>query len=210
MKKEITRLICAAICCTPIIGFAQTSDKFTSTDNLYKEGKELFQEKNYAAALPEEEQREGRMVTAVLRGIFAGESLEVQQEVTASYIGMEYRERSGKMGEILQYTRQELVQRFRNRERYSEATDLLEGFAQLGAFEIQVILRNLDIATLTAALAGASGAVVEAFFSNLADRVMYLISEELAHWQGTEEEILAAQRRVLEVGSFCLNREEES
>ena len=52
MKKEITRLICAAICCTPIIGFAQTSDKFTSTDNLYKEGKELFQEKNYAAALP--------------------------------------------------------------------------------------------------------------------------------------------------------------
>ena len=45
MKKEITRLICAAICCTPIIGFAQTGDKFTSTDNLYKEGKELFQEK---------------------------------------------------------------------------------------------------------------------------------------------------------------------
>ena len=41
MKKEITRLICAAICCTPIIGFAQTGDKFTSTDNLYKEGKEL-------------------------------------------------------------------------------------------------------------------------------------------------------------------------
>ena len=35
-----------------MIGFAQTSDKFTSTDNLYKEGKELFQEKNYAAALP--------------------------------------------------------------------------------------------------------------------------------------------------------------
>ena len=52
MKKEITRLICAAICCTPIIGFAQTGDKFTSTDNLYKEGKELFQEKNYAAVLP--------------------------------------------------------------------------------------------------------------------------------------------------------------
>ncbi|MRZ26921.1 tetratricopeptide repeat protein, partial [Parabacteroides distasonis] len=35
-----------------MIGFAQTGDKFTSTDNLYKEGKELFQERNYAAALP--------------------------------------------------------------------------------------------------------------------------------------------------------------
>ena len=52
MKKEFTRLICAAICCAPFIGFAQTGDKFTSADNLYKEGKELFQEKNYAAALP--------------------------------------------------------------------------------------------------------------------------------------------------------------
>ena len=52
MKKEITRLICATICCAPIIGFAQTGDKFTSADNLYKEGRELFQEKNYAAALP--------------------------------------------------------------------------------------------------------------------------------------------------------------
>ena len=52
MKKEITRLICATICCAPIIGFAQTGDKFTSADNLYKEGKELFQEKSYAAALP--------------------------------------------------------------------------------------------------------------------------------------------------------------
>ena len=52
MKKEITKLICAAICCAPIIGFAQTGDKFTSAGDLYKEGKELFQEKNYAAALP--------------------------------------------------------------------------------------------------------------------------------------------------------------
>lgn len=41
MKKEIIRLICAAICSAPIIGLAQTGDKFTSTDNLYKEGKEL-------------------------------------------------------------------------------------------------------------------------------------------------------------------------
>ena len=52
MKKEITRLICTAICCTPIMGLAQTSEQITSPDNLYKEGKELFLEKNYAAAVP--------------------------------------------------------------------------------------------------------------------------------------------------------------
>ena len=31
---------------------AQTGDKFTSADNLYKEGKELFREKLCAAPLP--------------------------------------------------------------------------------------------------------------------------------------------------------------
>lgn len=52
MNKTFTRLICAAICCAPMIGFAQKSDRFTASDNLYNEGKELFQEKNYAAAVP--------------------------------------------------------------------------------------------------------------------------------------------------------------
>lgn len=112
------------------------------------------------------------------------------------------------MGEILKYTRQELIHKFQKKQMYSPATDLLENFAQLGAFEIQVILRNLDNATLTAALMGASGAVAVVFFSNLADRVLYLISEDMERWQGTEEEILEAQRKVLEIGSFCLTRKE--
>ena len=165
---------------------------------------------NYAAALPEEEQAEGRMVAAALRAVFAGETLGIQREIIASYIGMDYRERGGTMGDILKYTRQELIHKFQGKELYSEATDLLEGFAQLGGFEIQVILRNLDNATLPAALMGASGSVAVAFFSNLADWVLYLISEDMERWQGTEEEILEAQRKVLEIGSFCLNREDES
>ncbi len=33
------------------------------------------------------------MVTAVLKCIFAGNALELQQEIIASYIGMEYKER---------------------------------------------------------------------------------------------------------------------
>lgn len=52
MKKRITRLICTALCCTPIVGLAQTSNEITSPDRLYQEGKELFQGKNYAAAVP--------------------------------------------------------------------------------------------------------------------------------------------------------------
>ena len=52
MKRRISRFICALVCCTPIITSAQTSEKITSPVNLYKEGRNLFLQKNYAAATP--------------------------------------------------------------------------------------------------------------------------------------------------------------
>ena len=52
MKRRISRFICALICCTPIITSAQTSEKITWPVNLYKEGRNLFLQKNYAAATP--------------------------------------------------------------------------------------------------------------------------------------------------------------
>ena len=52
MIKEISRFICALMCCTPVIASAQTSEKITSPVQLYKEGKGLFLQKSYAAAVP--------------------------------------------------------------------------------------------------------------------------------------------------------------
>lgn len=52
MKRRISRFICALICCTPILTSAQTSEKITSPVNLYKEGRTLFLQQNYAAATP--------------------------------------------------------------------------------------------------------------------------------------------------------------
>ena len=52
MKRRISRFICALICCTPILTSAQTSEKITSPVHLYKEGRNLFLQKNYAAATP--------------------------------------------------------------------------------------------------------------------------------------------------------------
>lgn len=154
---------------------------------------------NYAGALPKAERTEGHMITAALKMIFSGERRELIQEQIASYIGMEYREKWEGMGEALRRTRKEILERYKDKKLYSDATDLLEGLVHLGNFEIQTILRNLDNGTLTAALMGASGGVVTAFLSNLADRVLYLTGEDMARWQGTEEEILAAQRKVLEL-----------
>lgn len=160
---------------------------------------------NYAEALPEAERREGRMTVEALKMIFAGEDQETLSELVASCIGMEYRQRGERMGEILKYTRQEIIDRYADKKMYSDAANLLEGVAKLGDFEIQTILRNMDEATLTAVLAGASGQVAVRFLSNLADRVLYFIHGDVERWNGTEEEILEAQRKVLEIGSFCLD-----
>ena len=154
---------------------------------------------NYVMTLPEAERPEGNMIAAALRKIFAGESPKMLQELIASYIGMDYREKNGKMGELLKNSRQEILDQYKGKKIYSVNTDLLEELVHVGDFEIQLILRNLDTVTLTAALTGASGGVVRAFLANLSDRVLYFIHEDMKQWNGTEEEILAAQKKVLEL-----------
>lgn len=156
---------------------------------------------NYAKALPKE-QLEGPMVVAALAAIVAGESPELIKETIASYIGMEYWKRI--VGDkSRQCRRDEILKRYRDKGQYSAATDLLENFAALGDFELQTILRNLDNEVLTAAMCGASGTVAAAFMANLSDRVLAVISEDMDNWQGTEEEILAAQRKVVEIRERC-------
>lgn len=165
---------------------------------------------NYAAALPEGERTEGEMIVAALRKIFSGESTEIVRELIASFIGMEYREKNtGKMREVLQYTREEILEQYQGKKCYSKQTDLLEEFADLGEFEIRLILRSIDNVTLTAALAGASGKVVKAFLSNLSERMLYFIHEDMIQWNGVEEDILEAQKKVLELGMLCLREAEK-
>ena len=159
---------------------------------------------NYVGTLPKEEQREGHMIAAALKMIFEGENPVILQELIASYIGLEYWKKKGHMAQILRNTRQEIIDSHKDKELYSEATGLIEAMADLGDFEIQTMLRNMDNDTLTAALAGASGKVAVRFLSNLADRILCCIHEDIEHWSGTEEEILAAQRKVLEIGAFLL------
>ncbi len=156
---------------------------------------------NYAGTLPEE-QNEGPMVVAALEAIISGESPMMIREIIASYIGMDYWEKI--IGyKPRQYRRDEILERYRDKKQYSAATDLLESFVELGDFEIQTILRNLDNAVFTAAMCGASGAVVVAFMANISDLLLAFFSEDIANWKGTEEEILEAQRKVVEIRNRC-------
>ena len=156
---------------------------------------------NYAGTLPGA-QNEGPRVVAALEAIVSGESTDLIKEIIASYIGMDYWEKI--VGDkSLQDRRDEILKRYLDKKQYSAATDLLETFVELGDFEIQTILRNLESDVLTAALRGASGAVAVRFLANLADRVLAFISEDMDNWKGTEEEILEAQRIVAEIKNRC-------
>ena len=160
---------------------------------------------NYAAALPEEEQAAGKMIAAVLPKIFMGEKPQIIWELIASHVGMEYREMLKPLdGERHEWkkTREEILEKLKSKEPYSSATVLLEPLVEMDDFTIQAILRNIDNLTLAAAMYGASGRVVKRFFENIADTLLYYVNEDLETWQGTEEDILTAQRTVLELGAW--------
>ena len=167
---------------------------------------------NYASVLPEEEQAEGRMIAAVLPKILMGQNSKLIWELVASYVGMDYREKVKPLdGERHEWeeTREEILEKLKSKEPYSAATVLLEPLVEMDDFSIQVILRNIDNLTLAAAMYGASGRVVKRFFENVSDTVLYYVNEDLEIWQGTEEEILAAQRTVLELGALTAGEEEK-
>lgn len=164
---------------------------------------------NYATVLPEDEQAEGRMIAAVLPKIIMGQNPKLIWELAASYVGMDYRERVKPLdGERREWekTREEILEKLKSKEPYSAATVLLEPLVEMDDFSIQVILRNIDNRTFAAAMYGASGRVVKRFFENVADTVLYYVNEDLEIWQGTEEDILAAQRIVLELAE-CTGEE---
>ena len=94
---------------------------------------------NYVGTLPKSEQKEGHMIAAVLKMIFAGTNPIVLEELIASYIGMEYWQKRGHMAQILKCNRQEIIDRHKDKKIYSEATGLIEAAAELGDFEIQTM-----------------------------------------------------------------------
>jgi len=163
---------------------------------------------NYVETLTVEERREGYMIVQLLKRIASGENTELLKEVVASYVGVGYWKRVEDENRKAQgkRNRDEIIGKYRDKELYSSKTDLLERFESVGDFEIQVILRNLDSETLTAALSGASGKIVVRFLMNLSDRLLYFVSEDIDNWNGTEEEIMKAQRQVLAIGG-CFLRE---
>ncbi len=155
---------------------------------------------NYTDTLPGGEQAEGKLITESMQMIFSGETMEVLREVIASHIGMDY------WLHEMDWTKskEEILDKYAGREVLEpQVTNLLEPLLSATDFQIQMILRNLDSQTLAGALYGASGQVITKFLSNLSERMMIFIGQDVDNWIGTTQDILAAQRKILEVRANC-------
>ncbi len=125
---------------------------------------------------------------------------ELIREVIASYIGMDY------WLHRIDWTKskEEIMEKYVGKTvLVPQVTNLLEPLVHATDFQIQMILRNLDSQTLAGALYGASGSVICRFLSNLSDRMMIFICQDMENWTGTTKEILNAQRKILEVKARC-------
>ncbi len=155
---------------------------------------------NYVDALPAREQEEGKLIADSMQKIFSGETTEVLCEVIASHIGMEYW--SHKMDWTK--SKEDIFREYAGKTVLEpQVTNLLEPLLSATDFQIQMILRNLDSQTLAGALYGASGNLINRFLSNLSDRMMVFICQDIDNWTGTIQDSLDAQRRVLEVRASC-------
>ena len=97
MKRRFPRIVCAALCCIPLLAAAQTSEKSVSPQRLYQEGQTLFTQKAYSAAIPpltdylKQTEADGRTT------VEAGQRLEAEYMLACAA----YELRSPRSGELL-------------------------------------------------------------------------------------------------------------
>lgn len=113
----------------------------------------------------------------------------------ASYLGKDLREKFMQKEEGTK-SREEVLRSYKNKK---AAVPLLEELAGVEDAVLRVAIRNLDNLTLAVALSGTSGEICVRFLSNLSDRLLYFIHEDIQAVQAEYKAVLDAQRKVLKL-----------
>ncbi len=135
-----------------------------------------------------------RMVVVTLKYIVSGENEEYLKEVLASFLGRNMREKLLQKELGLSVKREEILNGYREK---TASTELLEELLNCTEEQVRFLLKHLDSDVLVLALADASGELCVRFLSNLSDRMLSFIDEDIQKCEATPEQILEAQREVL-------------
>lgn len=154
----------------------------------------------------EEDKKTAYMIADVLQYIISGESEGIIREVIASYMGRNYRNHFVNITEEKKKLRKDILAFYKEKEQKSETVCPLEEFLECSDEKIQYIIKNIENNTFVAALSGASNQVCVKFLSNLSDRLLCCIDEDIRQYRGTKEEIAEAQKKILKVSENFLQK----
>ncbi len=154
----------------------------------------------------EEDRKAASMTADVLQYIISGESEGIIREAIASHMGRNYRNHFVNITEEKKKLRKEILAFYKEKEQKLETVCLLKEFLDYSDEKIQYIIKSIDNHTFVAALSGASNQVCVKFLSNLSDRLLSCIDEDIRQYRGTKEEIAEAQKKILKASENFLQK----
>lgn len=136
------------------------------------------------------------MIAEAVMAMFEGVSENTMLELIASHLDIEYYDKFISDIKYEDCPMEEILDSYINKE---EMVNLLEELADYSDEDIRLILRNIDNMTLVNALKGASGNVCRKFLSNVSDRLLHFIDEDIKNCDISQNEVIEAQKEILKI-----------
>lgn len=142
-----------------------------------------------------------KLIANGMNCIVSGESLEYIMEVMCSLLGIHMRKKiiSNNTIDYSDDYVKKVLEQYKNKVAYSESTNILNELLDADDWLIRLILKTLDNKTFISAMAGASGEIVRKFYMNLNNTLISFLDEDIKAWNGTEDEIVHAQRKIIKI-----------
>lgn len=144
----------------------------------------------------EDNRENAEMIADAVMTMFEGVSENTMLEVIASHLGREYYERFVSGVNYKDCTREEILNSYNNKK---ETVMLLEELADYSNEAVRLLIRNVDNMVLVNALSGASGNVCKKFLSNISERLLHFIDEDIKNCNAEQNEITGAQKEIMQM-----------
>ena len=149
---------------------------------------------NYCEA--EYNKKVARMIVDVFVTMFEGVSERTIKELISSYLGRAYEEKILMNIDYREIDRQKVLDSYNCKD---VDVEVIEELLVCSDESIKTIIRNVDNVTLVAALSGASGSLCKKFLSNISDKLLYFINQDIKNCDVCLKEIIDAQKEMLQL-----------
>lgn len=148
----------------------------------------------------EDNRENAEMIAEAVLTMFEGVSEHIMIEVIASHLGREYYDRFALNVNYNvnynEYSREKILNSYTDKK---EEVNLLEELADYSDDDIAILIRNIDNVTFANALSGASGKVCKKFLTNISDKLLYFIDNDIKNCNADESKVTEAQKEILQI-----------